>query len=362
MKKRNLRILVAALLVASTALPLLACQSDTPPVNSDPDTTVEQTTEASDTTPDETDAKETEPATEAVTDAVTDAVTEPVTEEETEPETEPVTEEETEPETEPSATAPAEVVWPKKNIFFGGSQKSVKGVQILAGNSESEQYAARELQKYLEKMKVSVQEDGELVITIQTDASLGEDAYRITTGDTLSDGMTITGGNSRGVLYAVYDFLEEMAGIRFYTPVLETCNNKPISLAQNMNMSYTPVFELRQHQWGGNTAISGWEARNNPEWCVKNKINMNMLYGDFSEEMGGSWKYGLWCHTMTQLTGCPSTSQPCLTDPENLEKAIAEVRRVLAADPNVNAVSVGQNDNYSYCTCDNAHEGKHLRL
>ena len=89
MKKRNLRILVAALLVASTALPLLACQSDMPPVNSDPDTTVEQTTEASDTTPDETDAKETEPATEAVTDAVTDAVTEPVTEEETEPETEP---------------------------------------------------------------------------------------------------------------------------------------------------------------------------------------------------------------------------------------------------------------------------------
>ena len=85
MKKRNLRILMAALLVASTALPLLACQSDMPPVNSDPDTTVEQTTEASDTTPDETDAKETESATEAVTDAVT----EPVTEEETEPETEP---------------------------------------------------------------------------------------------------------------------------------------------------------------------------------------------------------------------------------------------------------------------------------
>ena len=262
---------------------------------------------------------------------------------------------ETEPETEASSDAPpvepVEAAWPKKSMTFSGDR--VSSVRISAGSSASEQYAARELQAYLEKMSITVEENGEFPMTIQTDASLGDDSYRITTGASIADGMIIAGGNGRGVLYGVYSFLEEKAGVRFYTPVLETCSSGVISLKADMDLSYTPIFELRQHQWGGSTRVSGWETRNTPEWCVKNKVNMNMIYGDFSEELGGSWKYGLWCHTMGQLTGCPMTEQPCLTDLENLERAIAEVLRVLAEDPNVNAVTVGQNDNFNYCRCEN---------
>ena len=55
----------------------------------------------------------------------------------------------------------------------GETTDRVSSVRISAGSSASEQYAARELQAYLEKMSITVEENGEFPMTIQTDASLG---------------------------------------------------------------------------------------------------------------------------------------------------------------------------------------------
>ena len=56
MKKSTFRALVASLLVASMALPLVACGGEKAPADMQPDTTAEQTNKAPDTVVEQTEA------------------------------------------------------------------------------------------------------------------------------------------------------------------------------------------------------------------------------------------------------------------------------------------------------------------
>ena len=60
------------------------------------------------------------------------------------------------------------------------------------------------------------------------------------------------------------------------------------------------------------------------------------------------------CHTIGKLTETSEWggANPCLCDPENLRKAIKNVRAALEANPNTDIVSVSQNDNNNYCKCE----------
>ena len=261
----------------------------------------------------------------------------------------PPVETEAEPETSPEEVTtdggtgdidvePAEEAWSPVQLLF--ASKRMESVVIRAGEDPSEQYAARELHKYLEKMSIAVSEDGAFPFTIRIDPAVADDGYRITTGTSADEGVAITGGNGRGVIYGVYAFLEEKAKIRFFTPELETCGTKLISLTGNMLMEYEPTFELRHTNW-----ISGQSA----DWNLKNGMNR---HDGLTAEMGGTWTYGAWIHTIGWMTGHGGSGQPCLTDPQNLQNAIAAVRDILAKNPDVNIISVSQNDNSDYCKCE----------
>ena len=281
------------------------------------------------------------PAKPADSTAVTTAVT--TAEETTEGETvtvEPVeTEEETPSETE-AETDPEENT---ENMPEIGISRSLSSVTIRAGDSPAEGYAAAELAKYLEKKGVKVVDSG-YTITLSVDDTLVDDSYSIAVYRKNGDGTVITGGNGRGVIYGVYRFLEEFGGVRFFTPTLEIVPTGKLEITTGI-LEYEPALSLRQNDW--------YSVRFTPDWMVKNGINICDWYGPFSEEMGGSVVYGGFVHTLGRLTGTPDNSQPCLTDPENLQKTIAAVRKILAENPNVNIVSVSQNDNWNYCKCEN---------
>ncbi len=225
-----------------------------------------------------------------------------------------------------------------------GITRSISSVTIAAGDSPAETYAAGELTKYLEKMGVSVAEDG-YKITLRIDPAMSDDSYKIAVFRKNEDGTTITGGNGRGVIYGVYRFLEEQGGVRFFAPTLEKVPAEGLTITTGA-LEYEPVFVKRTFDWYPN--------RTSRDWMVKNGINDCGWYGPFGEEVGGSWdSRGLSCHTMGPLTetGSGSSPNPCLTDPENLRKAIANVRKVLEQNPRMTGVSVSQNDNNSYCHC-----------
>ena len=226
--------------------------------------------------------------------------------------------------------------------------KPYDSVRVTAGESGPEQYAGAELVKYLEKMGLPAG-DG-LSISVTTDGEAGRDGYRIVVSE---EGIAICGGNGRGTIYGVYGFLERYAGARFFMPGLETLGEGDITVDEGC--AFTPIFEFRQIDW-----ICGGA---NVDWRVKNRVNFYACGGTPAEQ-GGHMKYGGFVHTLGGLTGTPWEQQPCLSDPENLKKAIAGARAILEKDPEVAIVSVSQNDNFNFCTCEkcaavDAEEGSH---
>ncbi len=150
--KRNRRIrqasagILAAALLFSTAF-CQAAMAEGDPVQSEPTTSVEPTSEPNtepttepitEPTTEPITEPTTEPPTEPTTEPITEPTTEPITEPTTEPITEPITEPSTEPVTEPT-TEPDTAVTDVQNLI-----NALPTAETLAAMSAEEQQAARE--------------------------------------------------------------------------------------------------------------------------------------------------------------------------------------------------------------------------
>ena len=218
---------------------------------------------------------------------------------------------------------------------------------IITGESENEVYAGEELAKYLTQKGVAI-EDGGFRILIYQDCLIEEDGFLI---DATLRGnescMRIRGGNGRGVLYGVYKFLEEYAGVRYFMPDLEKIPEGDIVLRDGNLLSYSPYFEARRLAWNC--------SKTDVEWNNKNGING---HDGVNEDMYGNkqtYGSGLFVHTLGALseTGGGASANPCLTSEEVYQTVLKNLRKTLEKDPTVNIVSVSQNDNNTYCTCEN---------
>ena len=252
-------------------------------------------------------------------------------------------------ETTPEATTPPEEVVPKATM-------KLTHVTITAGDTPAERTALAELTAYLEKRSITVSEGG-FPISIYLDATMEDDTYCVEAViEGKKPGMDIRGGNGRGVLYGVYGFLEKYAGLRAFTPTLEVFPTEgDIIIEEGKMLEFYPVFEMRVNDW------YRWAA--GPDtyaWCVKNGVNMiDGWWEPWDKDTGmwgGAWDYGgLFVHTIGGLTGTGggTSKNPCLTDENNLARAIAAVRERLAARPSTTILSVSQNDTDARCTCAN---------
>ena len=245
-----------------------------------------------------------------------------------------------------------------QNIPSEDSMKLTNVTIISNGTDPAEATAAAELQKYLEQRNVTVGEGG-FPITLVLDETIGDDSFRITSSikEGAEDiGMTIAGGNGRGVLYGVYNFLQEFAGFRAYTPDLEVFLWDDIVIGDGVILEYTPTFEMRMNDWYRYyyEPIENDHSEREPYWYVKNGLNIaHGNWRSWNESLGSSWDYGgLFVHTIGKLTG-HTGANPCLCDETVYEKALASVRQILADNPSTTIISVSQNDTTSRCTCAN---------
>lgn len=253
-------------------------------------------------------------------------------------------------ETTPEVTTPSSSDGPDIPDVPDGpditSDNVLRRAEIITGDSESEVWAGEELAKYLTQKGVEVASDA-FPIILYTDPTLSEDSFSVdVTLASEEASMTIRGGNGRGVLYGVYKFLEQYAGVRYFTKDLEVVPEGDIVLFEGNMLSYSPCFEYRNTNWNCMT----YEA----DWCVKNGINM--ASADLSGKYGGKWTYGrgLFVHTLGALseTGDTASPNPCLSSEEIYQTVLKNVRAVLEEDPTVNIVSISQNDDNGYCTCE----------
>ncbi|MPM60282.1 hypothetical protein SDC9_107133 [bioreactor metagenome] len=109
------------------------------------------------------------------------------------------------------------------------------------------------------------------------DQELGKEGFFIRVG---REEVYIVGGY-RGVIYGVFEFLEQFLGCRWYA---EECVVVPrhtkVELPVGKEIQQTPVFEYRE---------TDWLSPRNPEYCAANRINGNRRY--IPEALGGNEGY-----------------------------------------------------------------------
>jgi len=187
--------------------------------------------------------------------------------------------------------------------------------------------------------------------------ALGDEGFTVmVTGEKL----VIAGGELRGTLYGVYNFLEQNLGCRWFMPELEVIpQNSTIKIDAKLSYTQKAYFEYRDDYW--NSAF-------NAEWKAKHKINSNNG-GFLGAQYGGGISYADFCHSMDRMVpvsyfeehpeyfsyredvGQWTTHQRCLTNPDVLAITIANARATLLANPQAKIMSITQNDNGEYCQC-----------
>ncbi len=170
----------------------------------------------------------------------------------------------------------------------------------------------------------------------------------------VADGNKIflTGYGEQGVIYSIYQFLEDYLGFRFYAndyhvAKLEYAKEFP----SDLNYTYSPVFIGRDMDWIDVTAGYGKTRYSDLEYTNALRLNGYWArYGGDYASFGGDL-VGCVGHGMANLTGTSASSQPCLSDENIYQTALANIRKQLAANPNA-IISVEQNDNNEFCKCE----------
>ncbi|MBB6730874.1 DUF4838 domain-containing protein [Cohnella zeiphila] len=263
--------------------------------------------------------------------------------------------------------------------------------RIVVGRhaSASEIHAGKELQRYIRKMtgvRLPVLSDRmpagahELIVGanehtaskgISVDLQqLGNEGFIIRSTE---DSLVLAGSNVRGTLYAVYTFLEDWLGCRWFAPgVTRIPENATIEL-EPLDICQIPTLEYRD-------SFSYMSFDGN--WSAYNKMNGN--FARLTSHHGGKMDFtGRWVHTFnmfvpvekyfdthpeyfSEVNGARIADRPqlCLTNEEVLKIMIERIRDYIEEHPGINAVSVSQNDWYNPCRCANCRaideaEGSH---
>lgn len=165
------------------------------------------------------------------------------------------------------------------------------------------------------------------------------------------DKMLLFQGTGKGVLYAVYSFVEEVLGCRkWYANEAAVCPpQSKITLPLNYQRKEEPSFNYREVYFPVESDI---------EYVDWHRIHL--LY-----EL-----WGLWGHTFNSLippekyfsthpdyfsyfNGSRQSNQLCLTNSEGLEIAVQSMATAIKSNPDATFWSISPNDDPVYCECDN---------
>ena len=238
------------------------------------------------------------------------------------------------------------------NLTVSGKDISEYVISYDKLGGASVAYAAEELQSYIYKATgVRLETVGandaadKPELKLSYNEAMGED-YTIKTD---AAGITFSGG-ARGILYSVYNFLEDYIGWAFlpYGTDVLLCEQKSLAI-DNVDVSYTQYFEYRAPHF-----VASFDA----SFSAKNMINHFLGRTGDSSKIGG-W-YGFWgghSHTLAGLLGDSSYEgsigeNPCVYKEENYNKILQSVKTLLRNMPQAQIVSVSGTDSSAFCQCD----------
>lgn len=176
--------------------------------------------------------------------------------------------------------------------------------------------------------------------------------------------LLLAGGRPRGTLYAVYHFLQEECGVRWWTP---WATNVPLHATLTipaLNQREKPAFEYREpFEYAGFDPV--WKARNGANGAAAGNTAIDA-------SLGGAVIYKGFVHTSYPLVPpekyfavhpewyslidgqrTHERAQLCLSNPNLRDFVVGRVKGWLRESPEASIVSVSQNDCAGACQCTN---------
>ncbi len=249
-----------------------------------------------------------------------------------------------------------------ERIVLGNTEIADFEISLPADATENMEFAASELQEYIMRArgaKLDIVYDStaehRIVIALDTTGELGNEGVDILCKD---GNLYITGGQLRGCMYAVYDFLERYIGWVFINDE-NVCLNKngSIIVKDGSHYHHVPAMEFRDsmtHSYEGShlpavtkLKISSWRGRGALEKSAK--------YG-YSIGFVGT------AHTMADYcSDIDNDHQICYNTAsrfnEVLKGVLAKIEDVLSRGYPCPSISVSPMDNTNYCSCTKCRAG-----
>jgi hypothetical protein len=256
-------------------------------------------------------------------------------------------------------------------IAEDGAAKAV--IMIAPDASEPEKHAAAELAEFLHQITGGKFETAYGFVSGKSRILVGPKAARLAIPNfsgkglgsdgivihTIGNDLILAGGEPRGTLYAVYTFLEDHLGCRWWSSKVSTIPKKPTLKVGKLNVRYVPQLEYRETFWFD--AFDG-------DWSVRNKSNGNSERLD--AKRGGKHSYQGFVHTFfplirpdkyfkehpewfSEIDGKRKyeRAQLCLTNEEMRKELVKNLKARLRSNPTATIASVSQNDWHGYCQC-----------
>ncbi len=239
-----------------------------------------------------------------------------------------------------------------------------------------EQTAGRELQEHLEKVtgvklpivgETEAPSSDKLILVgpskkaIElvgglTPEELGHDGILVRT---VAGSLVLLGDSPRGSLYAVYTFLEDVVGVRWWTSTESYLPKKPTLGIGDLNIRYAPKLQFREAFY--RDAFDG-------VFAARSKCNGH--FPRVPEAYGGHYPVLGWCHTFFQLLPPDKyfgdhpewyseidgerkagRTQLCLTNEAMRAELVQNVLKWLRAASNPGVIDISQNDWHGRCQC-----------
>ncbi len=248
-----------------------------------------------------------------------------------------------------------------------------KAVIVVAEPDESVRYAAAELADFLQQITGDSFDIVSPPAVGKSRLLVGPEAAKLARVDVSLEGLgaegiiirnvgndlILAGGDPRGTLYAVYTFLEETLGCRWWSSSVSFIPKKSTVIVKNLNTRYCPTLEYREPYW-----FDAFDA----DWAVRNKANGQRPALD--AKRGGKHIYEGFVHTFNRLIP-PDTyfkdhpewfseikgkrtfqrAQLCLTNESMYQELLKNLKAQLRNNPAATIASVSQNDWHGNCQC-----------
>ncbi|MBP3269652.1 MAG: DUF4838 domain-containing protein [Bacteroidales bacterium] len=263
-------------------------------------------------------------------------------------------------------------------LFKDGS--SDYSIVLASDATESERYAAEELKYWIKEVsgadlpvvdlsggtpgKRLIVGFNSLVEDLVHGAVKPKDRDDSFTLKSVGGDILFWGGSLRGTLYAVYSFLEEELGCRWYSSKVSVAPHADSWSFTSLERHEEPGIIIRD-----NCVL---EARVNPTFSARTRNNFVRLPGKNPGETIPGTAEGYWgVHAMGYLMP-PSEyfgkhpeyyslrdgkrqsgyAQLCLSNPEVLQICVDKIREVMRRETDYLIYSMEQADNQLYCQCD----------